>query len=1115
MTTIKLPKFETFPVAGYDPKRLDTLGNRSDFGPRTPPKPGASTDHRGVDLAARSGTGIVSPAPGIVQQVIAGGDCGNGLVILHEDPEVGRYQTRYCHMVAPPLVSVGSQISNGTRLGAVGSTGNSTGPHLHFQLELETVLGIKYSPFRPVDPVPALKNLEKNAEWTLPVSTTSVSTARRRSNGLSPYLATLESFHPHIQYELTRRRNSAETANTYMPYVKLTSLLSVQGKDLQGIDADNQNTLPASFPSLGLHGYGAEQYTFDKIYNPTDGRSIVGYARAADGGGVIPLVASSAETDAPNLPIPGIVSINTERSTTGPMGVRGGLFKATINIKAYSVGQLNTLLKYFLRPATRVVLELGRTSSSHYEQNFSKEKSVDGKTFFSKFDWSRMGSEIDNEDKLDKMVKGELGQREFIEKYIYNNFGDYEIFIGYVVNFKLNYTKDNVYDIELLVHSVQQFELSTKNTGVQSGNNPAVSNICTAVEIVDFFNPNSYWRSNSFKNLLTKYVTTGQPTGRLEMAGIDGGWFGHVIPLLDQETAPNVAELKGPGFLISWEFFVDVVLNSNTEGLLSVFQQSEGSSVLQYLRSGLISPVKTNSGSKYELNQNEVGWNKYLRSVDPNTMIIYNKVAQQYAEEIKFNSVIPRMSAAGKLSPEERTKLTNAAGNGSLRLALETSEVGSFDENSPGSGVSTLTRGVYLNSNAIIDAFMSTDTVSMALNKLLTAMNNATQGYWNLQLLSSEEMSGLHVIDVGISKEPSSIEETPEIQEEALIPTNLTDNFEGKLTLFKAKPYLYVFNRRSTRFGQNDAIGGELLDINISSNLPNVVAVQVIAGIGGVGEEGTKAAIDIEELKRLTPAAYRTYAEPTSTGRGTCEGERGTVAAPRTEAMDPRIAEELFKQLLNVERSEDISKTTGTNKTITDIIEDFKKIELDRWVERSTRYQTKAATKPSDVELGEEVEYITEVIAPTEQEKEARLALINSDIARLQAVVEQEFEKQSKGLNAFVRQYGASFGTTIDFYEYDISRLMNNLHINKEEFEVHPFNSSNLTKTIVDLTLPGIGGIQLFQSFLVARVPNIIRRGFYVVTKVAHEFSVDKGWITKIQGRFRFKRGTISNNELI
>ena len=47
--------------------------------------------------------------------------------------------------------------------------------------------------------------------------------------------------------------------------------------------------------------------------------------------------------------------------------------------------------------------------------------------------------------------------------------------------------------------------------------------------------------------------------------------------------------------------------------------------------------------------------------------------------------------------------------------------------------------------------------------------------------------------------------------------------------------------------------------------------------------------------------------------------------------------------------------------------------------------------------------------------------------------------------------------------------------------------------------------LNLFQSFLVDRVPSILERGFYVVTKVVHKFTSQNGWTTQIQGRFRYR----------
>jgi hypothetical protein len=115
---------------------------------------------------------------------------------------------------------------------------------------------------------------------------------------------------------------------------------------------------------------------------------------------------------------------------------------------------------------------------------------------------------------------------------------------------------------------------------------------------------------------------------------------------------------------------------------------------------------------------------------------------------------------------------------------------------------------------------------------------------------------------------------------------------------------------------------------------------------------------------------------------------------------------------------------------------------------------------------------------------------------------------------SLVRSFASSFGQAINLIEPDISLLVNQLDSNRGDSTIHPFNSSNLTKTTIDLTIPGIGGILLFQAFTVARIPNILQRGYYVVTKVAHEFSIENGWITKLTGRFRFHPDMVPVGEI-
>ena len=92
---------------------------------------GDTTPHKGNDYAASRGTPIYAAAAGTV--VIAGysNSAGNWVVIDHGNG----LTTKYMHMYARPLVSAGDKVSKGQHIGGVGTTGQSTGNHLHFQVE--------------------------------------------------------------------------------------------------------------------------------------------------------------------------------------------------------------------------------------------------------------------------------------------------------------------------------------------------------------------------------------------------------------------------------------------------------------------------------------------------------------------------------------------------------------------------------------------------------------------------------------------------------------------------------------------------------------------------------------------------------------------------------------------------------------------------------------------------------------------------------------------------------------------------------------------------------------------------------------------------------------------
>lgn len=99
----------------------------SGFGPRPQPTPGASTNHKGVDLAAPYGSRILASAAGVVTTSTYSKSAGNYVVISHGKG----VSTVYMHASAL-LVSVGDTVEQGQVIAKVGSTGYSTGNHLHF-----------------------------------------------------------------------------------------------------------------------------------------------------------------------------------------------------------------------------------------------------------------------------------------------------------------------------------------------------------------------------------------------------------------------------------------------------------------------------------------------------------------------------------------------------------------------------------------------------------------------------------------------------------------------------------------------------------------------------------------------------------------------------------------------------------------------------------------------------------------------------------------------------------------------------------------------------------------------------------------------------------------------
>ena len=120
-----------FPVASFS-------GYTSHYGSRSAPG-GGIEQHDGLDIAAPLGSAIRNWWGGVVGEVIDDGACGLGLVIAS-----GPYEHLYCHLAGSVQAGVyrsgsvalatGSRVRSGELIGHVGTSGRSTGPHLHWGL---------------------------------------------------------------------------------------------------------------------------------------------------------------------------------------------------------------------------------------------------------------------------------------------------------------------------------------------------------------------------------------------------------------------------------------------------------------------------------------------------------------------------------------------------------------------------------------------------------------------------------------------------------------------------------------------------------------------------------------------------------------------------------------------------------------------------------------------------------------------------------------------------------------------------------------------------------------------------------------------------------------------
>lgn len=140
------------PIASAQPRLRTVLSPpvspaciSSSFGPRVlPNEPQAGSYHYGIDLPAAEGAPVLAIAPGTVIRIQHSGPGGLEMLVQH-DGFVGVYS--HFGMITPAFTEGKRTVAAGEKLGIVGMTGVTSGPHLYFEMILEG---------KPIDPAPYL-----------------------------------------------------------------------------------------------------------------------------------------------------------------------------------------------------------------------------------------------------------------------------------------------------------------------------------------------------------------------------------------------------------------------------------------------------------------------------------------------------------------------------------------------------------------------------------------------------------------------------------------------------------------------------------------------------------------------------------------------------------------------------------------------------------------------------------------------------------------------------------------------------------------------------------------------------------------------------------------------
>jgi hypothetical protein len=633
---------------------------------------------------------------------------------------------------------------------------------------------------------------------------------------------------------LDARSELDNTIQISMPFIRATTTL-----DLSKVMSNNDGNIGFT---LGLHAID-EDVRYEDMYASTDGEMpLIGYTYTTEGKSKRVYATDPTDqiisglfdtygilyktTNFIRIPPPGITTATISRAKNGVLAM------ATLEISVPSLVQLESLHRTFLVPGVGMILEWGQQFAAELKPSLGELSDISANLF----PWYNRTKLLEI---LNKLATNQLGLKEILDDYAYASQGQYMWMFGRVANFSTKSNSDGSFNctVKIVGPSEDSFAYSTQNTIIPSKDSSTAYFCASDTTSVSSYFTETVPGGVNFKTLLDNTLAGGPWQQHVQILSGGNKKAGEPTsteqnPVISQN---NFADAED-AYFITWRFFVNRVLNStdkNYAGLKYLFSTVMSDKELEKV--GLLLPYATGDDRKNttvdklqyinDPMESYVGMNKFLRSIDPSTLIIVNEKAAQLAQaNPQYN--IPT-SEVKFFEPNEETKKFYASSN-------KNDPRGLFEESTTADEIAEdrgfLSSGVWLNHKAVAECMLGSTTVIRGIVSLLERMNNATLNYWKLAIDYAEPMKGSeHSFNYMV------------------VDANFRESSDRAVSKFIDK--VHTFNkyvRTDTVTGK--LIGSELTECSIDLSLPKRLFTQ-IATLGLVQPEDMQKIAAIGKTK--------------------------------------------------------------------------------------------------------------------------------------------------------------------------------------------------------------------------------------------------------------------------